>query len=70
MTLRDLLMGSEPSHEAVLISTESEYRFSETTNLRRVSILTLTARIHSTFSSVLNVLHSLRTAGFVQGHGS
>jgi hypothetical protein len=64
-------MGSEPNHEAVLTSTGLcyEYCFSKVTDLRGVSLHTLTARIHSAFSSVLNALHSLRTAGSAQGRG-
>ena len=46
------------------------YGFSMTANMRDVFIRTLTARIHSVCSAVLNVLHSLRTFGLLQGEGS
>ena len=44
-----------------------EYRFRRTASARKIFTRTLTARIHSAFSSVRNALHSLRIAGFVQG---
>jgi hypothetical protein len=63
-------MGSEPSHEAAVTSTGFRICIRKTTNARRVSMRTFTARIHSTFSSVLSALHSLRTIGFVHEHSS
>ncbi len=62
-------MGSEPSHEAILTSTGFRILHEKGDNVGGVSIRTLTARIQSAFSSVLNALHSFRTAGSVQGLG-
>jgi hypothetical protein len=63
-------MVSEPDHGAIATGTGFRVHFSKTTNARQASIQTLTARIHSAFSSVVNALHSLRIAGFVQVHFS
>ena len=58
-------MGPKLGHEAVVTGTVDEDRMS--IQSESVAILrTLTARIHSAFSCVLNALHSLRMAGFVQ----
>ncbi len=43
-----------------------EYRFRRTASVGKIFTRTLTARIHSAFSSVRNALHSFRIAGFVQ----
>jgi hypothetical protein len=59
-------MGSEPGHEAIATGTRFQICFRKTTNMRRASIRTLIARIQFAFSSVVNFLHSLRIAGFVQ----
>ena len=59
-------MGSDLGHEPPETSTEFRICFSKTVNVRRTSIRTLMARIQSAFSSVVNALHSLRIAGFVQ----
>jgi hypothetical protein len=46
----------------------SEYHVRKTTDVEeRVTIRTLSARIHSPFSSLLNALHSFRISGFVHG---
>jgi hypothetical protein len=59
-------MGSEPSHGAIATGTGHQICFRKMTIVRCASRHTLIARIHSAFSSVVNVLHSLRIAGFVQ----
>jgi hypothetical protein len=63
-------MAPGPSHEAALTSTKIVRIFFLQDDAGVLSILTLTARIHSAFSLVLNALHSFRTAGFVQERGS
>jgi hypothetical protein len=60
-------MELEPGHEAVATSTGFRICFSKMVKVRPPSsIRTLTARIHSAFSSVVIALHSFRTTGFVQ----
>ena len=63
-------MESESSHEVAVTSTRFRACINKTSDLRRLSIRTLIARIHSAFSSALNALHSLRMAGFVHEHSS
>jgi hypothetical protein len=59
-------MGPKLGHEAGGTSTVAS-RLRMTANAKEILIRTLTALIHSAFSSVLNALHSFRTTGFVQG---
>jgi hypothetical protein len=60
-------MESRPSHEAGGTGTVTRIHLGMIANARESLVRTLTALIHSAFSLVLNVLHSFRTTGFVQG---
>jgi hypothetical protein len=59
-------MVQEPGREAVFLRTGFGISLQQDDQCGEVAIRTLSARIHSAFSSVLNALHSFRNSGFVQ----